>query len=160
MLHMRGLRVEDLPLLRQMIVEFATFERLADYVTVTEETLARDGFGAQPRFRAILSEWDGKVAGYAIFFPFYSSFEGPGLFLEDIYVRDEFRGKGIGKALMAEVAAIAVRQGLWVMRWEVLDWNQPAIDFYKRLGATLHEDWRAVRLEGEALQRLAGSRAK
>lgn len=156
MLHMRGLSVEDLPLLRQMIVEFATFERLADYVTVTEETLARDGFGPQPRFRAILSEWDGKLAGYAIFFPFYSSFEGPGLFLEDIYVRDEFRGKGIGKALMAEVAAIAVRQGLWVMRWEVLDWNRPAIDFYKRLGATFLDDWKAVRLEGEGLRRLAG----
>jgi GNAT superfamily N-acetyltransferase len=158
MLRMRELRVEDLPLLREMIVEFATFERLAEYVTVTEETLARDGFGVQRRFRSILPEWDGKVAGYTIFFPFYSSFEGPGLFLEDIYVREEFRGKGIGKALMMEVAAIAVREKLWVMRWEVLDWNQTAIDFYKRLGATLHDDWKAVRLEGDALRRLAESR--
>jgi len=159
MLHMRGLKVEDLPLLRQMIVEFATFEHLADQVTVTEETLARDAFGPHPRFRAIFPEWDGKVAGYAIYFPLYSSFQGPGLFLEDIYVREEFRGKGIGKTLMAEVAAIAIREGLWALRWEVLDWNQPDIDFYKRLGATFLEDWKAVRLEGPALQRLAGSRA-
>ncbi len=159
MLQMRSLRVEDVPLLRQMIVEFATFERMADLVTVTEETLARAAFGPQPCFRAILPEWSGSVAGYAIYFPFFSSFQGPGLFLEDIYVREEFRGKGIGKALMSEVAGIALREGLPALRWEVLDWNQPAIDFYKKLGATFLDDWRAVLLEGEALRRLAGSRA-
>jgi GNAT superfamily N-acetyltransferase len=155
MLRIRAATVEDVPLLKQMIVEFATFERLADAVTVTEEALARDGFGPHPRFRTLLPEWDGKPAGYAIFFNFYSSFQGPGLFLEDIYVREEFRGKGIGKILMAEVAAITLREGFWAMRWEVLEWNEPAIDFYKRLGAKFLHDWMEVRLEGEALRQLA-----
>jgi GNAT superfamily N-acetyltransferase len=155
MLRIRALTAQDLPQLREMILEFAAFERLADQVTVTEETLARDAFGTHPRFRAVLPEWNGKLAGYAIYFPFYSSFQGPGLFLEDVYVREEFRGKGIGKVLMAEVAATAVREGLWALRWEVLDWNQPAIDFYKKLGATFLSDWKAVLLEGEALRQLA-----
>jgi GNAT superfamily N-acetyltransferase len=160
MLRIRAATVEDVPLLMRMIVEFATFEQLADEVTVTAETLARDGFGAHPRFRVLLPEWDGKPAGYAIFFHFYSSFQGPGLFLEDIYVREQFRGKGIGKTLMAAVAAIAVREGVWAMRWEVLDWNQPAIDFYKKLGATFPDDWKEVRLEGDGLRRLAESAAQ
>jgi GNAT superfamily N-acetyltransferase len=160
MLSIRCATVDDVPLLKCMIVEFARFERLADHVTVTEEALARDGFGAQPRFRALIPEWEGKTAGYAIFFPFYSSFAGPGLFLEDIYVREEFRGEGIGKALMAEVAAITLREGYRAMRWEVLDWNQPAIDFYKKLGATFLDDWKEVRLEDEPLRRLAERAAK
>jgi len=143
-----------------MIFEFATFERLAQHVTVTEEELARDGFGAHPRFRVLLPEWDGKPAGYELLYDFYSSFAGRGLFLEDIYVREEFRGKGIGKALLAEAAAIAVRDGYWGLRWEVLDWNQPAIDFYMKLGATFLDDWKEVRLDGEALRRLAESAGK
>lgn len=143
-----------------MILEFATFERLAEHVTVTEEVLARDGFGPHPRYRVLLPEWDGRIAGYELLYEFYSSFAGPGLFLEDIYVREEFRGKGIGKALMAEAAAIAVREGYWGVRWEVLDWNQPAIDFYIKLGATFMDDWREVRLDGEPLRRLAESAVK
>jgi len=143
-----------------MIFEFATFERLAQHVTVTEEELARDGFGAHPRFRVLLPEWDGKPAGYELLYDFYSSFAGRGLFLEDLYVREEFRGKGIGKALLAEAAAIAVREGYWGLRWEVLDWNQPAIDFYMKLGATFLDDWKEVRLDGEALRRLAESAGK
>jgi GNAT superfamily N-acetyltransferase len=137
MLRIRAATVEDVPLLRQMIVEFATFERLAQYVTVTEESLRRDGFGPAPCFHTLLPEWDSKLAGYVIYFPFYSSFQGPGVFLEDIYVREEFRGKGIGKLLMAELAAIALREGLGSMRWEVLDWNQPAIEFSRHIGATI-----------------------
>ena len=160
MVRIRPATVEDVPLLREMIVEFATFERLVDELTVTEETLAYDGFGAERRFRVLIAEWDGKPVGYAMYFPFYSSFQGPGLFLEDVYVRQEFRAKGIGKALMADVAAIAVREGLWAMRWEVLDWNRPAIDFYKMLGVTFLDDWKAVRLEGEPLKRLAESAKK
>ena len=155
MLRIRAMTVEDVPLVRQLILEFATFERLAHEVSVTEQMLAHDGFGTHPRFRGLLPEWDGKAAGYAIYFHFYSSFQGPGLFLEDIYVREEFRGKGIGKTLMAEVAAIALREGLWALRWEVLDWNQPAIDFYRRLGATFLNDWKEVRVEGDALRHLA-----
>jgi GNAT superfamily N-acetyltransferase len=155
MLRIRAATVEDVPLLKQMIVEFATFERLAEHVTVTEQSIARDAFGPHPRFRALLPEWNGKAAGYAIFFNFYSSFAGPGLFLEDIYVRAEFRGKGIGKLLMAEIAAIALREGLFAMRWEVLDWNQLAIDFYKKLGASFLDDWKEIRLDGDGLRRLA-----
>lgn len=160
MLRIRAATVDDVTLLRRMIVEFAEFERLSDSVTVTEESLARDGFGPQPRYRVLLPEWDGKSAGYAIFFPFFSSFAGPGLFLEDIYVREAFRGKGVGKALMAEVAAIALHEGYGAVRWEVLDWNQAAIDFYKKLGATFLDDWKEIRLEGEGLRRLAESTAQ
>lgn len=160
MLRIRAANVDDVPLLKKMILEFATFERLEKYVSVTEETLLRDGFGSHPRYRVILPEWDGQPAGYAFFFGFYSSFAGPGMFLEDIYVREEFRGKGIGKALMAEVAAIALREGFWAMRWEVLNWNQPAIDFYKKLGATFLNDWMEVRLSDEGLHKLAESAAK
>jgi GNAT superfamily N-acetyltransferase len=157
MLHIRAATIADVPVLKKMIFEFATFERLAHHVTVTEETLARDGFGANPSFRVLLPEWDGKPAGYELLYEFYSSFAGRGLFLEDIYVREEFRGRGIGKALMAEAAAIAVREGYWGVRWEVLGWNQPAIDFYKTLGATFLDDCRAVYLDGEPMRRLAGS---
>jgi GNAT superfamily N-acetyltransferase len=160
MLRIRAATLEDVPLLKKMILEFASFEQLAQEVTVTEETLARDGFGSQPRYRVLLPEWDGKPVGYAFFFGFYSSFQGPGMFLEDIYVREQFRGKGIGKALMAEAAAIALREGFRAMRWEVLDWNQPAIHFYKRLGATFLDDWKEVRLEGDGLRRLAESAGK
>ena len=159
MLHIRVATVNDVPLLKTMIVEFATFERLAHLVGVTEEMLARDGFGEKPMFRVLIPEWDGEVVGYEFLYDFYSSFEGPGLFVEDIFVRDKFRGKGIGKALMAEAAAIAVREGYWAMRWEVLDWNQPAIDFYKKLGARFLDDWKEVRLEGDALRKLAASSA-
>ena len=157
MLRIRTLKIEDVPLLHRMILEFATFERLAHEANITAEALACDAFGSHPRFRALLPEWNGEPAGYAMFFPFYSSFQGPGLFLEDIYVREQFRGKGIGKALMAEVAAIAVRENLWALRWEVLQWNQPAIDFYKKLGARFLHDWMEVRIEGENLRRLAES---
>jgi GNAT superfamily N-acetyltransferase len=160
MLRIRAATMDDVPLLKTMIVEFATFERLAHLVNVTEEVLARDGFGKEPMFRVLIPEWDGEVAGYEFLYDFYSSFEGPGLFVEDIYVRETFRSKGIGKALMAEAAAIAVREGYWAMRWEVLDWNQPAIDFYKKLGARFLDDWKEVRLERDALRRLAESAAK
>jgi GNAT superfamily N-acetyltransferase len=157
MLRIRTATVDDVALLRRMILEFATFERLAEQVTVTEETLARDGFGPYPRYRVLLPEWDQEPAGYELLYDFYSSFAGRGLFLEDVYVREAFRGKGIGKALMAEAAAIALREGYGCIRWEVLDWNQPAIDFYKKLGATFLDDWREVRLDGEPLRRLAES---
>ena len=160
MLRIRAATVNDVPLLKTMIVEFATFERLAHLVGTTEAVLARDGFGEQPMFRVLIPEWEREVAGYELLYDFYSSFEGPGLFVEDIYVREKFRGKGIGKALMAEAAAIALREGYWAMRWEVLDWNQPAIDFYKKLGARFLDDWKEVRLESEALRKLAESARK
>lgn len=155
MLHIRPATVDDVPLLYEMILEFAEFEKLREEVTVTEELLARDGFGEHARFRALILEWDGQMAGYAMYFVHYSSFCGPGLFLEDLFVRDKFRGKGIGRAVMAKVAKISLDEGFASLQWEVLDWNQPAIDFYRKLGATFLDDWKVVRLEGDALRELA-----
>ena len=155
MLAIRPAAEKDMPLLSEMIHEFARFEKLS--AVVTEADLARDGFGTDPKFRALLAEWDGKLAGYAFFFGYYSTFEGrPAIFLEDIYVRREFRGKGIGKALMARVAAIAKQENCFGMRWEVLDWNTPAIDFYRNMGATFLDAWKNVMLKGEAFEALAG----
>jgi len=155
MLSIHTASVQEVPLLLEMIVEFATFEKLQQEVTITEAMLARDGFGAHPRFCPLIAEWNGTAAGYAICFPIYSSFQGPALFLEDVYVRPQFRDKGIGKAMIGEVAAMALREGCGALRWEVLAWNQPAINFYKRLGAIFLDDWKAVRIEGEALRTLA-----
>jgi GNAT superfamily N-acetyltransferase len=155
MLHIRSLQIEDMPHFRQMIFELASFEKLADEMTISEETLAHDGFSSPPRYRALFAEWAGEPAGYAMFFPVYNSFQGASLFLGDIYVRDRFRGRSIGKGLMAEVAAIALRENLSVLRWEVLGWKQHAIDFYQGLGAVLVHDWKEVVLEGEPLHRLA-----
>ena len=103
-----------------------------------------------------MAEWDGKPAGYAFFFDYYSTFEGrAGIFLEDIYVRERFRGKKIGSALLARVAAIAKQEKCFGVRWQVLDWNTPAIDFYRGLGAKMLSDWETFRLAGDALERLA-----
>lgn len=160
MLHIRPASREHVALLLEMVLEFATFEKLREEVTITETMLERDGFGTQPRFRTLIAEWSGAGAGYAICFPIYSTLQGPALFLEDVYVRPQFRDKGIGKALIGEVAAMALREGCGALRWEVLAWNLPAIDFYKRLGAIFLDDWKAVRIEGEALRRLAEQRLK
>jgi len=125
-------------------------------VVITEVDLVRDGFGPQPKFRALIAEWEGQAAGYALFFGFYSTWEGrPALFLEDLFVREPFRGKGIGKAWLGKVAGIAQHENCYGMRWEVLDWNQPAIDFYQRLGASFLDQWKSVLLTGEALERAA-----
>jgi GNAT superfamily N-acetyltransferase len=154
MLSIRPALVRDVPMLRTMIHEFAEFERLP--VAATEEALLRDGFSQSPKFRVLLAEWDGEAAGYALFFDYYSSFEGrAGLFLEDIYVRERYRGKGIGKALLARIASLAAQQNCFGVRWQVLDWNTPAIDFYKSLGATFLDEWKTVSLDGDALEHLA-----
>ena len=150
--------VEQVPLLLEMILEFAAFERLGEELTVTEAVLARDGCRGQPRFRTLIAGWDRVLAGYAIYFPIYRTFHAPALYLEDVYVRSQFRDKGIGKALIGEVAAIALREGCGTLHWDVLAWNQPAIEFYKRLGAIFLDDWQAVRIEGDALLRLAEQR--
>lgn len=155
MLRILPATIGDAPLLSAMIREFAEFERELANVTIQPEDLARDGFGPHPRFRALIAEWSGEPAGYALFFGYYSTWVGHGLFLEDLFVRTAFRGRGIGKALLAAVAGIAVKENCSGMRWEVLDWNEPAIALYKSLGARFREHWRAVALEGEALKRLS-----
>lgn len=156
MLSIRSATLKDAPLLTTLIHELAEFERLNHETSVTEEGIARDGFGAAPKFRAAIAEWSGEVAGYALFFEFYSSFQGrAGLFLDDIFVRPEFRKHGVGKALLAHVAGVAWRERYFCMRWEVLDWNTQAIDFYRKLGAVFLDEWKAACLIGDALETVA-----
>jgi GNAT superfamily N-acetyltransferase len=154
-LSIRPATAEDAGLLRTMIRELADFERELNLVSITETDLVRDGFGADPKFRALIAEWNGEPAGYAFFFPFYSTWQGRQLFLEDLFVRPQFRGQGIGKALLSYVANVAVRESCRAMRWEVLDWNKSAIELYKSLGARFLDDWRLVLLPIEGIRRLA-----
>jgi len=155
MLQIRPATIQDTALLRTMIRELAEYERELDLVTIREEDLARDGFGDNPRFRALIAEWQGQAAGYAVIFGYYSTWAGPGLFLEDLFVREAFRGRGIGKALLAAVARIAIDEKCYGIHWEVLDWNKSAIEFYKTLGAKFRDQWRPVFLTGEPLHQLA-----
>jgi GNAT superfamily N-acetyltransferase len=138
----------DVPLLRTLIRELAEFERQLEFCVIEENELKRDGFGANPKFGALIAEWDGSPAGYALYFDYYSTWVGPGLYLEDVFVREEFRGKGIGMALLSRVAKIACTQGCKAMRWEVLDWNQNAIALYKSLGAELRDEWKRSFVDG------------
>jgi GNAT superfamily N-acetyltransferase len=155
MLQIRPASFHDASLLRTMIRELAEYEHQLDLVTIREEDLARDGFGDRPRFRALIAEWDGFAAGYTLFFGYYSTWAGPGLFLEDLFVREAFRGRGIGAGLLAAVAQIAVEEHCYGIHWEVLDWNDKAIELYKALGATFRDQWRPVILSDEPLRRLA-----
>ena len=155
MLHIRPANINDTALLRTMIRELAEYERELEWVTICEEDLARDGFGENPRFRALIAEWNGQPAGYALFFHYFSTWVGRGLFLEDLFVREQFRKQGVGTALLAEVARIAVEEQCYGIHWEVLDWNTKAIDLYKALGAEFRDQWRPVLLTGESLHRLA-----
>jgi GNAT superfamily N-acetyltransferase len=155
-LSIRQATIADAATLNALIHELAEFEKLLHETSVTEEDLIRDAFGENPKFRAIIAEYEGKPAGYAITFDFYSTFQGrTGLFLEDIFVRPQYRNKGIGKAILAHVAGIAWREKYFCMRWEVLDWNKTAIDFYESLGAVFLNEWKAVCLIGDPLQALA-----
>jgi GNAT superfamily N-acetyltransferase len=135
----------------------AVFEHAAPgAVIATEEGLLRDGFGLNPFYQCLIAEHDGRPVGFALYFFNYSTWMGqPGIYLEDLFVQPEFRGLGIGKALLRQVAAVAIEKGCQRLQWEVLDWNMPAIDFYRAMGAEFLDEWRNVRLGGEALTRLA-----
>jgi GNAT superfamily N-acetyltransferase len=147
----------DVPHILAFIRALAVYEREPEAVKATEADLLRDGFGPNPIFSCLIAEQDGVPTGFALYFFNYSTWLGrPGLYLEDIFVLPEFRGRGIGKALLQRVAAIAVERGCPRLQWEVLDWNTPAIDFYRSMGADFLDEWRNVRVTGEALQRLAG----
>ncbi len=153
MLSIRSATADDVQLLATLIRELAEYERLSHEAIVTEEDLLRDGFSSTPKFRAVIAEWNGQTAGYAVFFEFYSTFQGcAGLFLEDIFVRPGFRKKGIGKALLAHVAKVAWEENHFCLRWEVLDWNTPALEFYRGLGAVFLDEWKAACLVGDALE--------
>jgi len=147
MLKIRKATIKDVPLILSFIHELAEYEREPSAVRATEDDLIRDGFSADPKFRVIIAEWDGSPAGMAFFFQNYSTWQGRhGLFVEDLFVRPQFRRKGIGKALMAHLARIAIEEKCYGMRWEVLDWNTSAIDVYQRLGARFREHWRVMKI--------------
>jgi GNAT superfamily N-acetyltransferase len=155
MLLIRQAVSDDAALLLAMIRELAEYERQPGEVTIRESDLARDGFGENPRFRALIAEWSGQPAGYAVYFGYYSTWAGRGLFLEDLFVREAFRRRGIGTALLAAVARVAIAEQCYGIHWSVLDWNQNAIELYKAMGAEFRDWWRPVLLTGDALQRLA-----
>jgi GNAT superfamily N-acetyltransferase len=150
----RPARPEDAGTLLGLIRELAEYERLGDEVVGTEELLVESLF-ERGMAEALIAESGGEPVGYAIFFTTFSTFEcRPGLWVEDVFVRPALRRGGIGRAMLAEIAGIAVERGCARLEWMALDWNQPALRFYARLGARQLDDWRGLRLEGEAMRRL------
>ena len=146
----------DVPLVLQLIRELAAYEKLGHEVTATERDLRESLFSSPPSAEVVIAETDGGVAGYALFFHNYSTFLCKrGLYLEDLFVRPSFRGRGIGRLLLSHLAGIAVQRGCARFEWAVLDWNESAIGFYRSLGAMPMDDWTVFRLSGDALERLA-----
>lgn len=146
----------DVALVLRFIRELAEYERLAEHVTATEEVLREELFGARPAAEVLIARRGAEPVGFALFFHNFSTFVGRrGLYLEDLYVRPEERGRGVGRALLARLARIALERRCGRMEWAVLDWNEPAIGFYKKLGARPMDDWTVFRLTGDALERLA-----
>lgn len=154
MLIIRIATAGDVPVLRQMICDFADYANKSKQLRTTESDISRDGFGAHPEFRALIAEWYGEIAGCAVFLNHYSTWTGPGLYLEDLFVRQELRRKGIGKALVSAVARVAAEESRTFLRWVVLDWNEPAISLYRKLGADFVNEWRTALLAGESFRRL------
>ncbi|NDE01238.1 MAG: GNAT family N-acetyltransferase [Gammaproteobacteria bacterium] len=162
MLTLRCAQAADVPLILALIRELADYEHLLHAVDATEETLGAALFAATPRVFCDIAEWhDGTAsspAGFALWFYNFSTFRGRhGIYLEDLYVKPEYRGRGIGKALLVQLAERCVREGLTRLEWAVLDWNEPALRFYKSLGAVAHKDWILHRVTGETLQTLGRS---
>lgn len=157
MLSIRSATPADVPSILDLIRGLAEYEREPNAVVATEQDLLRDGFGPEPKYRCLIADWDGKPAGFAFFFFNYSTWLGrPGLYLEDLFVWPDLRGKGIGKALLQKLAQIAVDENCYGMRWQVLEWNEPALKFYDTLGAKVMDEWETMRLMEPALSRLAG----
>jgi len=154
--HIRPATPADVAHIRSMIVELAVFEKLEHQVVATEALLHEGLFGARPACEAIIGESNGEVVSFALFFHNFSTFlTRKGLYLEDLYVRQSQRGQGFGKAMLAHLAQIAVKRECGRFEWSVLDWNAPAIQLYKSLGADVMPDWRICRLTGDALHALA-----
>lgn len=155
MISIRPATIADVALLRSLIRELAEFEHELHLCVIGEAALARDGFGTRPKFHALIAEWENQPAGYALFFEYYSTWTGPGLYLEDLFVRSHFRGRRIGMRLLAAVARLSLQENRCSLCWEVLDWNQNAIALYKSLGAEFRDHWKSVLLTDDALRRLA-----
>ena len=153
--------VADIPEIVALIRELALYEKEPQAAVVTEADLLRDGFGPEPYFRCLMAEIEDApnqlaIAGFALYFFQYSTWEGrPALYLEDLFVRERFRGQGIGKALLQRCAQVAIERGCTRFQWECLDWNTPSLDFYESMGANVLREWLNLRLTGEALTRLA-----
>lgn len=155
-LEIREANRDDLALIAQFIRELADYERLTDEVRFDEAVLGEQLFGARPYAEVLIGEIDGAPQGFALFFHNFSTFEGkPGVYLEDLFVRQGSRGSGLGKALLARLARIAIDRDCARLEWWVLDWNDPAIRFYKRLAAKPMDEWTTFRVEGDALAKLA-----
>ncbi len=147
---------EDIPLIMELLRELAEYEKISDQMVVTPEVL-HDSLFVRKVAETLIAESEGQTAGYVMYFYNFSSFIGkPGLYLEDLYIRPEFRGRGYGKACLTWLARRAVEKNCWGMEWTVLDWNKPSIDFYEGLGAFNRDGWLIYRLKGEALQKTAG----
>jgi len=146
---------EDAPAVLRLIRALADYEKLSHEVVASESALAETLFGPDPAAEVLLAEEGGRAVGFALFFRNYSTFLGrPGIYLEDLFVEPEWRGRGVGKALLKAVARLAVERGCGRFEWLVLDWNEPAIGFYRSLGARPMDGWTVMRLTGEALRRL------
>jgi GNAT superfamily N-acetyltransferase len=152
----RTARVEDVPIILQLIRDLATYERAPNDVTATEEQLVEVLFGARPFAEVLLAFEQGTAVGFAVFFHNFSTWLGrPGLYLEDLFVKPEMRGKGYGRALLVRLAKIAHARGCGRMEWAVLDWNDPAIQFYHKLGAKPMDEWTVFRLTSDGIAKLA-----
>jgi GNAT superfamily N-acetyltransferase len=148
---------DDVPAIGALIRGLARYERLENAVTMTEADLMAGLFGPRPYAETLLAEEDGRAVGFALFFHSFSTFLAkPGIYLEDLFVVESHRGRGIGRTLLARLAAIAVERGCARLEWAVLDWNEDAIGFYERLGARPNSEWTIYRLTGDSLSRLAG----
>ncbi|MGH9595453.1 MAG: GNAT family N-acetyltransferase [Edaphobacter sp.] len=164
-LDLRPATPADVPQILAFIHNLAEYEREPDAVHATEADLHRDGFGATKRFDCLIAELKEPAPaadaitpiGFALYFHNYSTWRGhAGIHIEDLFVKPEYRGKGIGKALLTRIAAIAVEEGCTRLQWDVLEWNTPAIGFYEQMGAKMLMDWRIMRVTGDALPALAG----
>lgn len=154
----RSATPSDVPGMLSLMRELAEYEKLTHLFVATEETLSEALFGPRPSAEAIVAQREGGIVGYALFFHNFSTFLGRrGLYLEDLYVQPALRGSGLGTALLRRLASIAVERQCGRFEWAVLDWNQSAIDFYTKMGATVLPDWRIVRVTDDALNRLAGA---
>jgi GNAT superfamily N-acetyltransferase len=155
-LNIRPATSDDVPTILRFIRELAEYEREPDAVVATEADLLRDGWGPTPRFAALIADYNGIPAGFALYFTTYSTWRGHhGIWLEDLYVTPTLRSHGIGKALLARVAAIAVKQGCPRMEWSVLNWNEPSIAVYRHVGAIMLSEWSIMRFADEPLKALA-----
>ena len=154
-MRIRSARVEDAPIILQLIKELADFERAPDEVEATEREIIETIFAEEPKVFCELVEVDDEIAGMAIWFLNYSTWQGKhGIYLEDLYIRPEFRGRGFGKALLKHLAALCNERGYGRFQWWVLDWNESAIEFYRGLGAEAMDEWTVYRVSGKGLEEL------